>query len=40
MTGFYDIHGSYFLDFIEPEADSWRTVWTDYVSADFMVKID
>lgn len=40
MTGFYDIHGSYFMDFIEPEADSWRTVWTDYVGADFMVKID
>lgn len=40
MTGFYDIHGSYFMNFIEPEAESWRTVWTDYVSADFMVKID
>lgn len=40
MTGFYDIHGSYFMRFIDPEADSWGTVWTDYVSADFMVKID
>jgi len=40
MTGFYDIHGSYFMGFIDPEADSWRTVWTDYVGADFMVKID
>lgn len=40
LTGFYDIHGSYFMNFIEPEADSWRTVWTDYVGADFMVKID
>jgi hypothetical protein len=39
-SGHYFIHGSYFLDFVEPDAESWRTIWTDYVSADFVVKID
>ncbi|MGH8240998.1 MAG: hypothetical protein ACREXP_28820 [Steroidobacteraceae bacterium] len=39
-TGFYDIHGWYFLNLIEPAADSWRTIWTDYVAADFIVRID
>jgi len=39
-SGYYDIHGSYFLDFVEPQAQSWRTIWTDYVGADFVVKID
>ena len=39
-TGMYEIHGSYFLNFVEPAADSWRTIWTDYVAADFIVRID
>jgi hypothetical protein len=35
----YEIHGSYHLEFSEPKAESWRTIWEDYVSADFMVNI-
>lgn len=35
----YEIHGSYYLDFNDPDAESWRTIWEDYVSADFTVKI-
>ena len=37
--GMYEIHGSYYLDFHDPESDSWRTIWEDYVSADFMVTV-
>jgi hypothetical protein len=37
--GTYEIHGSYFLEFSEPESDSWRTIWEDYVSADFMISV-
>jgi len=36
----YEIHGSYYLDFNDPEAQSWRTIWEDYVSADFVVIIN
>jgi hypothetical protein len=35
----YEIHGSYYLDFNDPEAQSWRTIWEDYVAADFIVRI-
>lgn len=38
-TGMYEIHGSYYLDFNDPDAESWRTTWEDYVSADFTVRI-
>ncbi len=39
-AGMYQIHGSYYLDFNDPDADSWRTIWEDYVSADFTVTIE
>jgi hypothetical protein len=37
--GMYEIHGSYYLDFKDPDSQSWATIWEDYVSADFMVTI-
>ncbi len=38
-AGMYEVHGSYCLDFNDPDAESWRTIWEDYVSADFTVRI-
>ena len=38
-TGIYELHGSYYLDFKDPNGESWRTIWEDYVSADFTVRI-
>src|SRR5215471_8425154 len=38
-AGLYEIHGSYYLDFLDPEDDSWRIIWEDYASADFVVTI-
>jgi hypothetical protein len=38
-SGLYEIHGSYYMDFNEPEANTWRTIWEDYVAADFTVTI-
>ena len=38
-AGLYEIHGSYYLEFSDPNDDSWRTIWEDYVSADFFVRI-
>lgn len=38
-TGTYEIHGAYYLDFNDPDAESWKTIWEDYVSADFFVRI-
>ena len=38
-AGTYEVHGSYYLDFIDPDAESRRTIWEDYVSADFIVII-
>lgn len=37
--GWYEIHGSYYLNFIDPLSDSWSTTWEDYVSADFTVTV-
>ena len=37
--GVYEIHGSYYLAFQDPEDSSWRTIWEDYASADFAVTI-
>jgi len=34
-----EIHGSYYLDFKDPEDDSWGTIWEDYASTDFIVAI-
>ena len=38
-AGVYEVLGSYYLNFVEPEADSWRSIWEDYVSAEFLVRI-
>ena len=38
-AGMYEIHGSYYLDFNDPDAATWRTIWEDYASADFIVTI-
>jgi len=38
-AGIYQIHGSYYLDFNDPAAKSYKTIWEDYVSADFTVRI-
>jgi hypothetical protein len=38
-AGTYEIHGSYYLDFQEPEGGPWKTIWEDYASADFIVTI-
>src|SRR5262249_41623137 len=35
-AGLYEIHGSYYLDFLDPEDDSWRIILEDYASADFV----
>lgn len=38
-AGTYEIHGSYYLDFWDPDSQYWRTIWEDCVSADFIVAI-
>jgi hypothetical protein len=38
-AGTYDIHGSYYLDFQDAVINHYRTIWQDYASADFTVKI-
>ena len=38
-AGLYEIHGSYYLGFQDPDDDSWRTIWDDYASGDFVVTI-
>lgn len=37
--GMYEVHGAYYMAFVDPDADSWRTTWEDYASADFFVTI-
>jgi hypothetical protein len=38
-VGMYEIYGSYYLGFVDPDDDSFRTVWEDYVSDVFHVSI-
>jgi hypothetical protein len=38
-AGMYEIHGSYYLAFQDPADDRWKTIWEDYASADFIVRI-
>jgi hypothetical protein len=38
-AGMFEIHGSYYLNFNDPETQSFGTIWEDYVSADFTVHI-
>jgi hypothetical protein len=38
-AGTYDIHGLYYLDFQDADINHYRTIWQDYASADFIVKI-
>ena len=35
----YEIHGSYYLAFNDPDTNSYKHIWEDYVSADFTVRI-
>lgn len=37
--GLYQIHGAYYLAFNDPKPNSWGTIWEDYASADFTVRI-
>ncbi len=37
--GMYEVHGAYYMAFVDPDADAWRTIWEDYASADFLVVI-
>lgn len=39
-AGIYEVHGSYYLDFNDPATESNGTIWEDYVSADFIVRIE
>jgi hypothetical protein len=38
-AGMYEIYGSYYLAFQDPADDRWKTIWEDYASADFIVRI-
>src|SRR5215471_16652325 len=38
-AGLYEIHGSYYLGFQDPDDETWRTIWDDYASGDFAVTI-
>jgi hypothetical protein len=38
--GAYEIHGSYYLDFQDPDSKIYRTIWQDCASADFTVKVE
>jgi hypothetical protein len=38
--GLYEILGSYELTFNDPNSETYRPIWTDYVTGKFLVKID
>lgn len=38
-AGMYEVHGAYYLNFQDPGDASFWTIWEDYVSADFIVRI-
>ena len=38
--GAYEIHGSYYLDFQDPDSKTYRTIWQNYASADFTVIVE
>ncbi len=37
--GVYEVLGSYYMEFFNPEDESWRTIWEDYATADFLVRV-
>lgn len=39
-AGYYSIHASYFLQFVEPKPRSAEYIWQDYVSGDFMFSVE
>ncbi len=39
-VGWYVVYGSYSLNFIDPSEDVGRTIWEDYASAAFTVRIE
>jgi hypothetical protein len=38
-AGMYEVLGSYYMEFNDPESDSGRIIWEDFVSADFIITI-
>jgi hypothetical protein len=38
-AGNYQVHGSYFLSFLKPESRLFDSIWAEYVSSDFSVRI-
>jgi hypothetical protein len=40
--GIYDLHGSYYMEFMDPDLDTppHYPIWEDYATADFSVKIN
>lgn len=38
-AGMYKMHGAYYLDFNDPDTESYITIWDAYVSADFIIRI-
>ncbi len=39
QPGYYSIHASYFLEFVEPSNADLEFIWQDYVSGDFMFSV-
>jgi hypothetical protein len=37
--GTYQLLGSYYMAFCDPEDDSWWTIWDDYATAEFVVAV-
>jgi hypothetical protein len=38
--GTYEVLGSYSMHYFDPEGEAFRTIWSDYVTSAFEVKID
>jgi len=38
--GFYSVHGSYYMSFVDVEGDRFATVWDDFVSAGFYFRVE
>jgi hypothetical protein len=37
--GTYEMLGSYYMEFNDPARDDWHTVWEDYATAEFTVRV-
>ncbi|MCH7792420.1 MAG: hypothetical protein IID31_09105 [Planctomycetes bacterium] len=38
-TGTYMLRGSYYMAFTEPDSESFSTIWEDYATSEFMIRI-